>query len=67
MHLELCMHEHFNLITNAFKYKFETFQILIHSFKKIMVNAKCNLSIVNLATFKVNDSTHVQILMNQKM
>jgi hypothetical protein len=42
MHLELCMHEHFNLITNAFKYKCETFQHFIHPFKKIMVNAKCN-------------------------
>jgi hypothetical protein len=26
---KLCMHEHFDLITNPFKYKCETFQIFI--------------------------------------
>jgi hypothetical protein len=29
MHLKLCMYEHFDLITNPFKYKCETFQIVI--------------------------------------
>jgi hypothetical protein len=40
MHFKLCMHEHFNLIANPFKYKCETFQIFIHPFQKIVVNAK---------------------------
>jgi hypothetical protein len=42
MHPRLCMHEHFDLITNPFKYKCEISQILEHAFQKIMVNAKCN-------------------------
>ncbi len=35
MHLKLCMHEHFDLINNPFKYKCETSQVFIHSFKKL--------------------------------
>jgi len=62
MHPRLCMHEHFLLIITPFKYKCETSQVLIHSFKKFMVNVKCNLWIVNLTTFKVNDSIHMQML-----
>ncbi len=42
MHPKLYMHEHFELITNPFKYKCETLQVFIHPFQKIMVNAKCN-------------------------
>jgi hypothetical protein len=42
MHLRLCMHEHFNLITNPFKYKCETSQVFIHLFQIKLVNAKCN-------------------------
>jgi hypothetical protein len=34
------MHEHFDLIINPFKYKFEISQIFIHPFQKIVVNAK---------------------------
>jgi hypothetical protein len=61
------MHEHFDLITNPFNYKCEISQYFIHSFKKIVVSAKCNSWIVDLTTFKVNDSTHVQMLIIQKM
>jgi hypothetical protein len=43
MHLVVCMHEHFDLITNPFKYKCEIYQIFIHPFQEIMMNAKCNL------------------------
>jgi hypothetical protein len=42
MHLKLCMHKHFDLITNPFKCECETFQVLIHPFQKKLVNAKCN-------------------------
>ncbi len=42
MHPRLYMHEHFDLMTNPFKYKRETSQNFKHSIKKIMVNAKCN-------------------------
>jgi len=62
MHPKFCMHEHFSIITNPFKYKCETSQIFVHPFKKIMVNAKCNSWVVDLITFKMNDSTHRQIL-----
>lgn len=37
MHLGLCMLEIFDIIFNAFKYKYETFQVFIHPFKKIMM------------------------------
>jgi hypothetical protein len=67
MHPKLCMHENFDLIINPFKYKYETSQIFINPLKKIVVNAKCNSWIVDLTTFKVNDSTHVQMLIVQKM
>jgi len=40
MHPKLFMHEHFDLITNPFKYKCENFQIFIHQFQKIVMNAK---------------------------
>jgi len=60
------MHEYFDLITNAFKYKCEISQIFIHPFQKIVMNAKCNSWIVNL-TFKVNDLTHMQMLLVQEM
>jgi hypothetical protein len=67
MHPKLYMHEHFDLIINSFKYKCETSQIFIHPFKKIVVNVKCNFWRLNLTIFKVNDSTHVQMLMVQEM
>jgi hypothetical protein len=67
MHPKFCMHEHFDLITNPFKYKCETSQIFIHSFKKIVMNVKCNSWVMNLTTFKVNDSTHVHMLIVQEM
>jgi hypothetical protein len=66
MYLRLCMHEHFDIIINPFKYKYETSQIFIHPFKKIVLNAKCNSWVVDLTTFKVNESTHVQMLIIQK-
>ncbi len=67
MHPKLCMHEHFHLINNPFIYKCETSQVFIHSFQKIMVSAKCNSWIVDLVTFKVNDSTRIQMLTIQEM
>ncbi len=42
MHPRFCMHEHFHLINNPFRYKCETSQVFLHAFKKLMVNAKCN-------------------------
>jgi hypothetical protein len=38
MHFKLCMHEHFDLITNPFKYKCETFQVFINPFQKIVMS-----------------------------
>jgi hypothetical protein len=67
MYPRLCMYEHFDLITNPSKYKCEISQFFIHPFKKIVVNAKCNLQIVDLTTLKVNDSTHVQMLLVKEM
>jgi hypothetical protein len=67
MHPKLCMHEHFDLITNPFKYKCGSSQVFMHPFQKIMVSAKCNSWIVDSTTFKVNDSTHMQMLIVQKM
>jgi hypothetical protein len=62
MHPTLYMHEHFDLMINPFKYKCETSQNFKHLIKEIVVNAKYNSWILNLTTFKVNDSIHVQIL-----
>ncbi len=68
MHPKLCMHEHFHLINNTFKYKCETSQVFIHALEKFLVSAKCNSWVVDLTTFKVNDSTpHVQMLIVQEM
>jgi hypothetical protein len=63
MYSRLCMHEHFDLIINPFKYKYETCQSFIHPFQNIMANANW---VVDL-TFKVNDSIHVQMLIIQEM
>ncbi len=56
------MHEHFDLMTNPFKYICETSQNFKHLIKKIVVNAIYNSWILDLTTFKVNDSIHVQML-----
>jgi hypothetical protein len=61
------MYEHFDLISNPFKYKGETSLIFIHSFQKKLMISKSNLWVVDLTTFKVNDSTHVQMLIVQNM
>jgi len=47
MHAKICMHEHFDLITNPFKYKCEISWIFIHIFQKLVLNAKCNSWIVD--------------------
>jgi hypothetical protein len=39
------MHEHFDLITNLFKYKCETSQIFIHPFKKNC--GECKMQLMN--------------------
>jgi len=68
MHPRLCMHEHFDLIINVpFKYICETSLIFIHPFQKIVVSAKCNSWVMDLTTFKLNDSNHMQMLIVQKM
>jgi hypothetical protein len=67
MHPRLYMYEHFDLIIDPFKYKCETSQIFKHPFQKILMNAKCNSQLINLTTFKMNDSTHVQMLIIQNM
>jgi len=67
MHLRFCMHEHFDLITNLFKYKCEISQIFIHPFQKIVLNVKCNSWVMDFTTFKMNDSIHVQMLLVQEM
>jgi hypothetical protein len=59
------MHKHFDIITNPFKYKYETCQIFIHPFQKIVMNTDRFNNEFN--TFKVNDSSHVQMLIIQKM
>jgi hypothetical protein len=62
MHLKLtCIHEHFDLITNPFKYKCEMCQVFIHPFHEIMQNAKCKMQLMSngFDTFKMNDSTLV--------
>ncbi len=46
MHFRLCMHEHFDLITNPFKYKCETYQVVIHPFQKIIMSVKCNSCVI---------------------
>jgi hypothetical protein len=43
MHPKLCMHEHFDIITNPFKYKCETSQICIHPFKENYGGCKMQL------------------------
>jgi hypothetical protein len=67
MHFKLCMHEDFDSITHPFKYKCEFSQVFMHPFQKIMVSAKCNSWVIYLTTFKVNDLTHMQMLIGQKM
>jgi len=67
MHPRVCMHKHFDVITNPFKYECETFQVFIHPFRKIVMNAKCNSWGVDLTTLKVNDSIHVQVFIVQKI
>jgi hypothetical protein len=62
MHPRFFMHEHFDIITNPFIYKCEIFQIFTHHFQKIVLSAKYNSWVVDLTTFKVNDSIHVQML-----
>jgi len=52
--------------TCSFKYKCEL-QIFRRPFQKIMVNAKCNSWGVDLTTFDINDSTHMQMLIVQEM
>jgi len=42
MHFGVCMHEHFDLITNQFKYTYEICQVFIYPFKKIVMRAKRN-------------------------
>jgi hypothetical protein len=45
MHVKLCMHEHFDLITNPFKYKCKTCQIFIHPISKNY--GECKMQLVN--------------------
>jgi hypothetical protein len=59
MHPRLCIHEQFELITNPFKYKCETYQILYVHFKKKRDECKMQLMSIEFNTFKMNDSTHV--------
>jgi hypothetical protein len=51
-HIKLCMHEHFSLIINPFKYKCETFQIFICPFLTKFMNAKWNSWIMDLIESK---------------
>jgi len=67
MHPKLCMHEQFDLIINPLKYKCKTCQVFIHPFQKIVMSAKYKSWIMDLTTFKVNDSTHVKMLIIQNM
>jgi hypothetical protein len=48
MHLVVYMHEHFDLIINSFKFKCEIYQVFIDPFQEIMMNAKCNLWVMDL-------------------
>jgi hypothetical protein len=67
MHPKLCMHEQFELITNPFKYKCETYQIFICPFLKNHDECKMQFMSNEFKTFKLNDSTHVQKLIIQEM
>jgi hypothetical protein len=67
MHPIICMHEHFDLITNSFKYKCKN---LASFYTCISKNCdECKMQIMNngFNTFKMYDWTHVQILIVQKM
>jgi hypothetical protein len=61
MHFRFCMQEHFDLITNWFKYKCETYQVFIHPSKTY---SECKIQFMSniCNTFKINDSIHLQIL-----
>jgi hypothetical protein len=61
------MHEYFDLITNPFKYKCKTSQVFMHPFKKNYGECKMQFMNSDLITFKVNDSTHVQMLIIQEI
>jgi hypothetical protein len=42
MHPKPYIYEHFDIIINLFKYKYETSQIFIYPLQKIVMNARCN-------------------------
>jgi len=66
MHPRVCMHEHFDLITNPFKYKCETCNVFIHPFQKNC--DECKMQFINVFnTLKMNDSIHVQMLIVQEL
>jgi hypothetical protein len=52
MHLRICIDKHFDLITNLFKYKCETYKVFIYSCQKFTMNAKYNSWIMDLTHSK---------------
>ncbi len=50
MHPKLCMHEHFDLIINPFKYKCEALSCYVFSY--ILVSAICNIGIMVLISLE---------------
>jgi len=61
MHPKFCMHEHFDLITNPFKYKCETLGFYVGF--NIYIN-KCNMQHLKSGfnKLKMDDSIHVKML-----
>jgi len=61
MHLKFCMHEHFDLITNLFKYECETLGFYVGF--NIYTN-KCNMQHLKSGfnKLKMDDSIHVKML-----
>jgi hypothetical protein len=59
MHIGVCMHEHFELITNLFKLNVEFFNFLYIHLKNY---DKCKMQVVNneFNTFKMNESIQLK-------
>jgi hypothetical protein len=67
MHAKVCMHKHFNVITNSFKCKCAIRQIFTHPSQKFNDEYKMEFLNNGFTIFKMNDSIHVQMLIVQKM
>ncbi len=62
MHPKFCMYDHFHIINNPCKYKCDTSQSFYTYIYKNYGECKMQFMNNGFNTFKVNDSTHVQML-----